>query len=334
MAGVRLMGKRYLVTGGAGFIGSAVVRALVESGASVRVLDDGSRGNRVRLEPVRDAIEIVQGDVRDEEAVGAALRGMDSVVHLAYVNGTELFYRIPDVVIDVALRGIVNVVQGAIRAGVGELVLASSSEVYQRPPVLPTPEDVPAVVPDVLNPRYSYGGGKIAAELYAINLGRRWFERVLIFRPHNVYGPDMGWEHVIPQLACRAAMAVRRARSDEIEMEIQGDGSQTRAFCHVRDFVVGFMTMLEKGTHLGIYNIGNDEEVRIGDLATKIASCLGKRVRIRASEAPEGGADRRCPDISKLRSLGYEPAVPLDSGLPEVVRWYSENLDKAPRPSP
>ena len=91
------------------------------------------------------------------------------------------------------------------------LVLASSSEVYQTPPQVPTDESAPLVVPDPLNPRYSYGGGKIISELMAINYGRKYFERVLIFRPHNVYGPDMGFEHVIPQFALRLKTRARRA---------------------------------------------------------------------------------------------------------------------------
>ena len=95
----------------------------------------------------------------------------------------------------------ISVLDACRHHGIRELVLASSSEVYQTPPGIPTPENVPLSVPDPLNPRYSYGGGKIICELMAINYGRQGFDRVLIFRPHNVYGPDMGWEHVLPQFA-------------------------------------------------------------------------------------------------------------------------------------
>ena len=140
-----------------------------------------------------------------------AARGVDSILHLAYVNGTEFFYSKPALVLDVGVRGMINVLDACRRHGIRELVLASSSEVYQTPPSIPTPENVPLSVPDPLNPRYSYGGGKIICELMAINYGRQDFDRVLIFRPHNVYGPDMGWEHVLPQFALRLETAVRRS---------------------------------------------------------------------------------------------------------------------------
>src|SRR3979409_549385 len=110
--------------------------------------------------------------------------------------------------------------------GVRSLVLASSSEVYQTPPEVPTDEHAPLLVPDPSNPRYSYGGGKIISELMAINYGRKYFERVLIFRPHNVYGPDMGWEHVIPQFALRMKMAAELNPVGVIPFPIQGSGQE------------------------------------------------------------------------------------------------------------
>ena len=195
--------RRILVTGGSGFIGAGLVKALVHAGHRVRVLDDNSRGRPRRLTAVENDIEFIAGDVRDAAAVDKAARGMDEVHHLAFVNGTEFFYSQPDLVLDVGVRGIVNVIDACRAQNVGTLVLASSSEVYQTPPTVPTDESAPLSVPDPLNPRYSYGGGKLISELMAINFGRKYFERVLIFRPHNVYGPDMGFEHVIPQFALR-----------------------------------------------------------------------------------------------------------------------------------
>ncbi len=212
--------RRILVTGGSGFIGSALVRALVQAGETVRVLDDNSRGALRRLAGIERDIEFVQGDIRDAAAVDAAMRGIDEVHHLAYVNGTATFYSAPELVLDVGVKGMVNVIDACRRQNVGSLVLASSSEVYQTPPQVPTAEDVPLVVPDPHNPRLSYGAGKIISEVMAINYGRKYFERVLIFRPHNVYGPDMGFEHVIPQFAvrlkraCAAHPARRGAVSD------------------------------------------------------------------------------------------------------------------------
>ena len=176
------MPKHYLVTGGSGFIGAALVRRLVRDGHRVRVLDDNSRGNPRRLGDAAGAVEFVAGDIRDAAAVAKAVRGVDGVLHLAAVNGTRHFYEKPEVVLDVGVRGMLNVLDACRSEGVGDLVLASSSEAYQTPPVVPTPEDIPLVVPDVLNPRYSYGGSKLISELLAVNWGRTGFDRVAIFR--------------------------------------------------------------------------------------------------------------------------------------------------------
>ena len=124
--------------------------------------------------------------------------------------------------LDVGVRGMINVIDACRKHGIGRLVLASSSEVYQTPPHIPTDESAPLVVPDVHNPRYSYGAGKLISEVMAINFGRKYFERVLIFRPHNVYGPDMGWEHVIPQFALRLQTAGKCQPSGKLRFEIQG----------------------------------------------------------------------------------------------------------------
>ena len=156
--------KRILVTGGSGFIGSALVQALVRDGNRVRVLDHNSRGAPRRLKTVEKDIEFIAGDIRDAKAVEAAVRGMDEVHHLAYVNGTEFFYSAPELVLDVGVKGMLNVVDACRNANVRSLVLASSSEVYQTPPKTPTDESAPLIVPDPTNARYSYGGGKIISE--------------------------------------------------------------------------------------------------------------------------------------------------------------------------
>ena len=248
-------------------------------------------------------------------SVHAAVRGVDEVHHLAFVNGTEFFYSAPELVLDVGVKGMVNVIDACRAAGVGRLVLASSSEVYQTPPQVPTDESAPLVVPDPANPRYSYGGGKIISELMAINYGRKFFERVLIFRPHNVYGPDMGFEHVIPQFALRLKRAAAQHTSGKVPFEIQGDGRQTRSFCHVDDLVRGVMVMRAKGEHLGIYHIGTTEEVTIADRRRGASRPMpAARSSSSAGPAPAGGTERRCPDIGKLAELGYAPQVPLAQG--------------------
>jgi len=323
--------RKILVTGGSGFIGSALVKALVRAGHHVRVLDDNSRGSPRRLKDVEKGIEFIAGDIRDDEAVSRAAQGMDEVHHLAFVNGTEFFYSQPDLVLDVGVRGMINVLDACRTHNVGTLVLASSSEVYQTPPHIPTAEDAPLVVPDVQNPRYSYGAGKLISEVMAVNYGRKHFERVLIFRPHNVYGPDMGWEHVIPQFALRLRALAQKQASGPLPFAIQGTGEDTRSFCFVDDLVAGVMVMREEGEHLGIYHIGTQEEVAIGELARRIARAAGRRIELAPGPPAAGGTPRRCPDISKLAKLGYKPRVPLDEGLKPTLEWYWRNADMAPK---
>jgi nucleoside-diphosphate-sugar epimerase len=323
--------SRILVTGGSGFIGSALVKALLKDGNAVRVLDDNSRGAARRLAGVERDVEFITGDIRDAATVQAAVRGTDEVHHLAFINGTEFFYSAPELVLDVGVKGMVNVIDACRAAGVGHLVLASSSEVYQTPPQVPTDESAPLVVPDPTNPRYSYGGGKIISELMAINYGRKFFERVLIFRPHNVYGPDMGFEHIIPQFAVRLKRAALQHKSGKVPFEIQGDGTQTRSFCHVDDLVEGVMVMRARGEHLGIYHVGTAEEVTIADVARQIAAHAGRDIEFVSRPAPAGGTERRCPDISKLSRLGFTPQVPLAKGLPPTVDWYWANESLAPK---
>jgi nucleoside-diphosphate-sugar epimerase len=317
--------KSFLVSGGTGFIGSALVKRLVREGARVRIIDNDSRGARRRIAEVADDIEIIHADIRDTATVISAARGVDCIVHLAAVNGTEFFYSKPELVLDVGVRGMLAVIDAARANNVTHMVVASSSEVYQTPPCVPTDEHVPLSIPDITNPRYSYGGGKIATELMAMNYGRKGFSRMTVFRPHNVYGEDMGWEHVVPQFALRAKQAVEEQREGAIRFNIQGDGSQTRAFIHIDDFTDGLMHVIDKGEHLGIYHIGNPEEVTMAELARQIVSCFGRTAELIPNSAPEGATPRRCPDIRKLQKMGFAPRIGLADGLPSVVAWYANN---------
>jgi len=323
--------RRILVTGGSGFIGSGLVKALVGAGNQVRVLDNNSRGNPGRLKDVANDIELIAGDVRDADAVARAAEGMDEVHHLAFVNGTEFFYKAPELVLDVGVRGMINVIDACRRHGIGTLLLASSSEVYQTPPRIPTDESAPLTVPDPFNPRYSYGAGKLISEIMAINFGRKFFQRVLIFRPHNVYGPDMGFEHVIPQFALRLDALAKAQPAGRLRFEMQGTGEETRSFCFIDDLIAGVMVMREKGEHLGIYHVGTKEEVTIAELARRVARAARREIEPSAGPPAAGGTPRRCPDISKLARLGYKPRVALDEGLKPTLDWYWRNADLAPK---
>lgn len=321
---IELHGRKVLVTGGTGFLGSALVRSLVHRGATVRCFDDNSRGAERRLGDVIDRVEIVNGDIRDPCAVRRAVLGMESICHLAYINGTEFFYQKPEVVLEVAVKGMMNVLDGCVAEGVRDLIVASSSEVYQNAAVVPTPEDVPLIVPDVTNPRSSYGGGKIISELLAINYGRKHFDRVVIFRPHNVYGPDMGGEHVIPQFALRLKRASGQA-TGTIRLPIQGTGDETRAFIYIDDFTEALMRVIEQAEHEHIYHIGTEEEVTVRDVARLVGACFGREVEVVPGAVQRGSAPRRCPDISRLRALGFAPRTPLRDGIRTTVAWYKDH---------
>jgi len=324
------MKKKYLVTGGSGFIGSALVKKLLNEGHSVRVFDNNSRGNLRRLESVIDQIEFVEGDIRDLAQVEDACKDIDAVCHLAFVNGTKFFYELPELVLEVGVKGMMNVLDACIAHSIDDLILASSSEVYQSPDEVPTSENVPLIVPDLQNPRYSYGGGKIISELLAINYGRSKIKRVVIFRPHNVYGPDMGWEHVVPEFVLKMDDLLSTSTSQPIDFKIQGTGNETRAFIFIDDFVDGLFRVIDQGQHLNVYHIGTSNEIPLSELAEKIASIFNTQINLIPGDLAQGGTLRRCPDISKLRELGFDPQITLEEGLTISKKWYVENKNLKP----
>jgi len=313
--------SHHLITGGAGFIGSALAHRLIREGHKVTVLDRFSRGKTERLPR---EVRTIAGDIRHADVVLHAARDCDVIWHLAYVQGTQTFYADPKDVIDVALRGIVNVL-GACEAmdQKPDLFLVSTSEVYQNPPagMFPTDETVPLSVPDVTNPRYSYGGGKIASEIATLAYAQAGvLNRAVIVRPHNIYGPDMGREHVIPEFAIRMMGLVQ---SHGREFRIQGTGLETRSFCYIDDCVGGLMVLLEKGEDRNVYHLGNPaEEYTISDLALDVADWFGREIKVIPGELPKGSPTRRLPDISKLAALGYAPSVSLADGLAQTLSWY------------
>jgi nucleoside-diphosphate-sugar epimerase len=313
--------SHHLVTGGAGFVGSALVHRLLAEGHRVTVLDRFSRGKRRRL-PNNVEYEVVKADIRNTTAVLRAALPADVIWHLAYVQGTQTFYADPKDVIDVALRGMMNVLKACEMKPGKELFLVSSSEVYQNPPegMFPTDETVPLSVPDVTNPRYSYGGGKIACELATLAYAQAGVtSRAVIVRPHNIYGPDMGNEHVIPEFANRMMATPGR------EFPIQGTGRETRSFCFIDDCVYGLICAYNSGEDRNVYHLGNPyEEHTIYELACLVAGYFGRDIDIVPGTLPKGSPTRRLPDISKLAALGFNPKVSLVQGLNRTLEWYAQ----------
>jgi len=319
------MSKKYLVTGGTGFIGSAIIKKLLlKKSNKVVCLDSNIRGNLRKLGDDLKKIKIITADIRNLKALIKASRKVDCLIHLAFLNGTEYFYNRPDLVLDIGTKGIINVIEACKKNKIKELIIASSSEVYQKASIIPTPENIPLSIPNVFNPRYSYATGKILSEVIAIN-NSKLFKRLIIFRPHNVYGPDMGSEHVIPQFIIRMKKSISKKKAGKIKFFIKGSGKETRAFNFIDDFSDGLMKIINKGKHLNIYNIGSQEEVTITGVAKLIANHFQREITIVKGPRHPGSTLRRCPDISKLKSLGYKPKVKLKEGIKIITDWYLKN---------
>ncbi len=193
------------------------------------------------------------------------------------------------------------------------MYLASSSEVYQTPLKTPTTELEMLKVPDVYNPRYSYGVGKILTEVMGINLGRKFFKKLIIFRPHNVYGPNMGNEHVIPEFLSR----FKRLKGKKFK--IQGSGNEVRSFIFIDDFVKAFNLLIKKGKHLNIYNIGTSERITIKKLALTISKILNKKISFKKTPLRKGGTKIRLPDIKKIKKLGFKPEYNVAKGIKKII---------------
>lgn len=313
-----------LITGGAGFIGSYLANDLIFS-HDVTVIDNLSRGLSSRLNP---KIRIIQVDLTAMNQVEKLGKDYDWIIHLAAINGTDNFYKQNELVFTVGVKSILNLYDH-FKYTKASIIIASSAEVYQTPLVIPTNEDEPLKIPDIKNPRYSYGGSKIFSELVAFNYGLDFFEKVIVFRPHNIYGPNMGYKHVIPQLIQKIKIMSKLGQS---RLELIGAGLETRAFCHVNDAVNGLKILMNKGVHGEIYHIGNDtEEVQIRELANRLVvlSGISNVAIIEGVQSHHGGTNRRCPSVEKIRSLGYKPGVTLDKGLEETFKWYNEQIEIA-----
>jgi len=308
------MKKTILVTGGTGFIGSAITKYLVEKKHRVIVFDNNSRGRIDRLEKIKKKIKFIKGDIRNKKKLYYAAKNADVIIHLAYINGTKFFYTKPYEILDIATKGMLNVIDACKKYKIKELYLASSSEVYQTPIKIPTDEKEMLKIPDIHNPRYSYGGGKIISELLGIHFAKNNLKKFIIFRPHNVYSGDMGNEHVIPEFISR----IKNIKKDK-KFLIRGTGDEKRSFIYIDDFISAFDKIFTKGKNNEIYNIGTTEIVKIKELASKIAKIFGKKIKLKKTKLHLGGTNIRCPNIAKIIRLGFKPKVNLNQGLKKII---------------
>ena len=308
--------KKYLITGGLGFIGRAITLSLLKKNNFVIIADNNFRNKKIDKLNHKN-LRIHKIDIREKNKINKICKNVDSVIHLAFINGTKFFYEQPRLVLDVALKGIINILEICEEKSIPEFFLASSSEVYQNAPYFPTDEKVPLLIPDPTNPRYSYAAGKILSEIMLLNTNH--FKRAIIFRPHNIYGPNMGYNHVIPEV-------ILKTLTSKKQIKIEGTGLHTRSFCFIDDFIEAFNILLKKGKNKNIYNIGTQNEIKINDLAKKIINFSKKKMIIKGSKEKLGNPSRRCPNISKINKLGFKPRINLNRGLKKTYEWYLEDL--------
>jgi len=305
---IKMETLRVLITGGAGFIGSHLVRALVRAGYGVRVFDNLSTGSLDNIGDLLDAIEFVRGDVRDYGVVESAVRDVDAVVHLAALIDVAESVEKPDLYFDVNVRGTYNVVKAS--KNVSTFVFASSSAVYGDPIRVPIPEDHP------LMPKSPYAASKISGEAFVQAFANQYGFRPVILRLFNVYGPKQSraYAGVIIEF-------IRRVSRGEPPV-IFGDGEQTRDFVHVSDVVEAIMLSLRNEEARGVFNIGSGEGVTINHLARLILKLMG-REDLKPIYAPPRPGDIRhsIADITRAqRELRFKPKVKLEVGIKELIK--------------
>jgi len=221
----------------------------------------------------------------------------------------------PEKTLEVNVQGTLNFLNWIRNTNVKKIFFASSSEVYGFPKIFPTPETESLMIPDPKNPRFSYSSSKIVGETITINLARSMGIDFLIARFHNVYGPQMGFEHVIPEF-------IRKCVKNE-KFTVQGNGTETRSFCYISDAIEGIIIISKNQNATNeIYNIGTNEEVSIKELIQVLENIHGKKINPIFQEFKNAGTKRRIPDIKKITKLGYTQKVPLKEGFTVTYNWY------------
>jgi len=323
-------GRRILVTGGAGFVGYHLAHRLAADGDdSVTLLDNFSRGRRdEELEALAGTpnVDLVTGDLCDAATWTSIGGEYDEVFHLAAVIGVKNVIDRPDEVIRTNALSTLYLLEWLTEGGGKKVLFSSTSETYawtqhfhELP--IPTPESSPLALTDLADPRSSYAGSKIFGELAVTQYCLAHRKPFVIVRYHNVYGPRMGSEHVIPEL-------FERARSGEDPLTVYSVDHR-RAFCYVSDAVEATVAAMREPAAEGLtINVGNDrEEISIGELAERLLEYANVEVAISPGEAANDPVKRRCPDLSRARTLlGYEPRVTLAEGLEQTLAWYADRL--------
>lgn len=320
--------KRALVTGGAGFIGFHLANCLWELGYSVTILDDFSRGQKddeILDFIIKGRVCCINADMTEKHFYNELADRYDEVYHLAAINGTKNFYNCPEKVLRVNILALMNMLEWVNKENCGKFLFTSSSEVYagtiaeygDHYDYIPTKETIPLAINDPFNPRFSYGGSKLIGELMTINFLNAKNIPFSIVRYHNIYGPRMGFDHVIPEF-CRRVF-------DKTDPFVVFGGDETRAFCYVKDGVMATEAVMRTDkTNSQIIHIGNNaEEIKIADLASMLLNILNRNVKLDIQDAPKGSVKRRLPNTDKLKELtGFSARIALKDGLNITSKWY------------
>ena len=321
---------KVMITGGTGFIGSHLAKECCNLGYVAHIYDNNSRGKKDYF--VEDIVEncgakFFDCDLTKKDNYKSIDKDYDIVFHLAAINGTENFYKVPYSVMEVALKSTMLLLEHFKNTS-ARFIFSSSSEVYagtlkENPDLVPTSEDISCTIEDIKNERFSYGGSKLACEILINSFSKQYGLEYQIIRYHNIYGPRMGTKHVIPQF-------IHRSKVGESPFKIYGS-SETRAFCYIDDAVRATILLSTTPEANNIVHVGNDlEEIKIKYVAEKIKEWYSsENIPIEEHPAPSGCVKRRCPNIQKLQSItSYSPKVCLKEGLEKTIEWYDKWYDK------
>lgn len=313
-------GKRVLVTGAGGFIGSHLAERLTELGARTRALVRyTSSGNWGWLDrsPLKDDMEVVLGDIRDRDSVQRAVKDIDCVFHLAALIGIPYSYHAPDSYVQTNIVGTLNVLQAARDNGIERVVHTSTSEVYGTAQYVPIDEKHP------LQAQSPYSASKIGADKLAESFHLSFNLPVVTVRPFNTYGPRQSARAIIP------AVITQCLTGNTVQL---GNLAPTRDLSYVSDTVNGFLLAAESERAIGrTVNLGSGQEISVGELAKRIAKVIGKDIAIECDEQrvrPRGSEVERLLADNLLAGelIGWQPMIPLDQGLRNTIAWVSQNL--------
>lgn len=308
------MGRKVLVTGGAGFIGSHLVRALLERGDDVRILDNFSTGNRGNLAGVDGDIQIVEGELRSYERVQNAVRGQEFVFHQGALPSVPRSVQDPLTTGAVNVEGTLNVLLASRDEGVRRLVFASSSSVYGSQASLPLKE---SAKPDPISP---YGVAKLAAERYCVSFSRVYPIETIALRYFNVFGPQQDPRSEYAAVVPRFITEVMAGRP----VPIYGDGEQRRDFTYIANIVDANLRAAETADSNGeVLNIATGRSVSVNELADTIGAVLGREVERDYRPARPGEIPASWADVNAARAaLSWEPTIDLTEGLRRTAESF------------